>query len=248
MCHRLLDGLACSWPSAITSNIFSDMCTGILCASAEANVWRLCGCIQAVMRTWLPLACAALDMAVQHLPSPSAAAPRRAPHVCAAAASAALASAALAALPPPAATHLQRTHAALCASDADADAPLVVYVSKMVAVPLSTLPRTPGEPLPQPDGEGCNDVFLAFGRVWAGVMREGQRVHVLSDAYSPRAPNMHRYDVCICLCSWLNSTAQTRAYINDIHGSCPYISYKHAGIAGLAPYVLNGASVSELTH
>jgi ribosome assembly protein 1 len=35
-------------------------------------------------------------------------------------------------------------------------------------------------------------VFLAFGRVFSGVAREGQRVHVLSPAYDPRTPHLHR--------------------------------------------------------
>jgi ribosome assembly protein 1 len=35
-------------------------------------------------------------------------------------------------------------------------------------------------------------VFLAFGRVFSGFAREGARVHVLSAAYDPAAPDCHR--------------------------------------------------------
>ena len=39
---------------------------------------------------------------------------------------------------------LQRVQAAMAACSTSADAPLVAYVSKMIAVPASALPRTPG--------------------------------------------------------------------------------------------------------
>jgi ribosome assembly protein 1 len=39
---------------------------------------------------------------------------------------------------------------------------------------------------------GSGEVFLAFGRVFSGVAREGARVHVLSSAYDPLAPDKHR--------------------------------------------------------
>jgi hypothetical protein len=42
-------------------------------------------------------------------------------------------------------------------------------------------------------GEGVTgEVFLAFGRVFSGVAREGARVHVLSSAYDPLAPTKQR--------------------------------------------------------
>lgn len=42
-------------------------------------------------------------------------------------------------------------------------------------------------------GEGVSgEVFLAFGRVFSGVAREGARVHVLSSAYDPLAPTKQR--------------------------------------------------------
>lgn len=42
-------------------------------------------------------------------------------------------------------------------------------------------------------GEGVSgEVFLAFGRVFSGVAREGARVQVLSSAYDPLAPGRLR--------------------------------------------------------
>ena len=84
--------------------------------------------------------------------------------------------------------------AAVLSCAAAPPAPTVVYVAKMLAVPASSLPRGAardagpiGDPNPNPVGE----VFLAFGRVFAGTLRDGDRVHVLSAAYDPAEPGRH---------------------------------------------------------
>ena len=41
-----------------------------------------------------------------------------------------------------------------------------------------------GQPGPRDPNE---ETFLAFARVFSGVLRDGQRLHVLSAAYKPRA-------------------------------------------------------------
>ena len=74
--------------------------------------------------------------------------------------------------------------------------PVLVYVSKMVAVPPGSLPRKPGE---APVALGNEDVFLAFGRVFAGNLKDGQRIHVLSAAYNPATPDAHRQEVQVCM-------------------------------------------------
>lgn len=140
--------------------------------------------LRAVMLAWLPLADAALGMAVKHLPSPPAAMTLRAAHLCRAAEAAAAAA-------PPVERRLTDTKAAVAASAADAAAPLVLFISKMVAVPAGALPLAAGERLP---AEPLADEFLGFGRVFSGVAREGQRVHVLSPAFSAAAPHKHRCD------------------------------------------------------
>lgn len=76
-----------------------------------------------------------------------------------------------------------------------APAPTIVYVAKMLAVPASSLPRGAARDAgsggdPNPVGE----VFLAFGRVFAGTLRDGDRVHVLSAAYDPAEPGRHRQE------------------------------------------------------
>ena len=95
---------------------------------------------QAVMRSWLPLSEAVLGMAARHLPHPAAAAPVRMPHLLGTAPG--LLPPQLAqSLGPQAAAELCRNEAAIASSAADEQAPFLVYVSKMVAVPMALLPR-----------------------------------------------------------------------------------------------------------
>lgn len=35
-------------------------------------------------------------------------------------------------------------------------------------------------------------MFLAFGRVFSGVLKDGQAMHVLSAAYNPAQPHLQR--------------------------------------------------------
>jgi len=140
--------------------------------------------LRAVMRAWVPLSEAVLAMAVVHMPSPPAAAPTRVPRLLGGKPGEVPRELA-AALPEDALVALRAAEAAVACSDSDPGAPLVVYVSKMVAVPFSSLPRQPGEPAP---ANATDEVFLAFGRVYSGVVHDGQLVHVLSAAYNPAQP------------------------------------------------------------
>lgn len=150
-------------------------------------MYAACCMLQAVMSSWLPLAEGALTMAVTHLPPPTAAAPLRAPHLTASCAH--LPPETLAILPPAAQQQLQHTLACVTASSAAPDAPAVAFISKMVAVPAAALPLAPGE---RPPADPTREVFLGFGRVFSGVLRPGQRVHVLSPLYNVLAPNQQR--------------------------------------------------------
>ena len=49
--------------------------------------------------------------------------------------------------------------------------------------------RQEGRPSPQ---DPSQEVFLAFGRVFSGVLRDGQSMHVLSAAYNPIHPHLQR--------------------------------------------------------
>ena len=161
--------------------------------------------LRAVMRAWLPLSEAVLGMAVNKLPGPSEAAPYRITRLLhssrhdrsrnttnqkgqagikgARKGTRGLSKEALETM-----DHVERS---LAASSSSSDAPLVVFVSKMVAMPSSLVPRLPGDPslTSSPDEE----VFLGFGRVFSGTARAGVTVHVLSAAYQPNDPDsIHR--------------------------------------------------------
>ena len=92
---------------------------------------------------------------------------------------------------------MDAARAAVLACAAAPPAPAVVYIAKMFAVPASSLPRGAvhgASPSPDPTEE----VFLAFGRVFSGTLRDGDRVHVLSAAYDPAVPARHRLEAQVC--------------------------------------------------
>jgi ribosome assembly protein 1 len=74
-------------------------------------------------------------------------------------------------------------------SSAAADAPVIAFISKMVAVPAIAVPVKPGS---RPPADPHKEIFLGFGRVFSGVLREGMRLHVLSPLYSSLQPHQHR--------------------------------------------------------
>ncbi|KAF5828041.1 hypothetical protein DUNSADRAFT_18295 [Dunaliella salina] len=99
--------------------------------------------LRAVMRAWLPLSEAVLGMAMMHLPAPLAAAPVRMPRLLGSSLSnqQLLAPSRVDVQPPPSmVAALKENEAALSASSASLDAPVIVYVSKMIAVPATLLP------------------------------------------------------------------------------------------------------------
>lgn len=86
---------------------------------------------------------------------------------------------ALSALPVDGRAGVTAQRKAMEACDAQAS-PVVAFVSKMVAVPAAALPR--GARTPHNAGA---EVFLGFGRVFSGTLRDGDPVQVLSAAYAP---------------------------------------------------------------
>lgn len=80
------------------------------------------------------------------------------------------------------------------ACDFSPEAPCVAFVSKMFAVPIKMLPqRGPnGDILNNSTDEGgsgeSDECFIAFARVFSGVLFAGQRVFVLSALYDPLKP------------------------------------------------------------
>ena len=123
--------------------------------------------LRAVLRAWLPLSEAVLDMALECLPDPIAAGARRTPHLC-----------------PPSPSLSAHANAALDAQLAgckpDEAGLTVAFVSKMFAVPPGALPAAQQQPAGQ-------ERFLAFARLFCGTLRPGQTVTVLPPAWSAAA-------------------------------------------------------------
>lgn len=138
--------------------------------------------LQAVMSRWLPLSDTILSMVVKCMPDPIAAQKFRVSRL----------------LPKSevldnmvdstvlAEAELVRKSVEAC--DSRPEAPCIVFVSKMFAVPVKMLPQrsSHGEIINNLTDEGESDeCFLAFARIFSGVLFSGQRVFVLSALYDP---------------------------------------------------------------
>ncbi|KAL6770647.1 EFG13 [Auxenochlorella protothecoides x Auxenochlorella symbiontica] len=134
---------------------------------------------RALMQAWLPLAEAVLGAAVAALPSPVAAAPRRAPRLLPPR------DAALRGLAPEEGVALELEAEERAMRECTPAGPPLVYISKMISVPANVLPRQPGT---APSADPSQEIFLAFGRVFAGTLRTGQALCVLPDTHNPADP------------------------------------------------------------
>ncbi|KAI4383724.1 hypothetical protein MLD38_009528 [Melastoma candidum] len=143
--------------------------------------------LQAVMSRWLPLADAILSMVVRCMPDPVSAQSFRISRLLPKREVLALDGVDPSIL---AEAELVRRSVENC--DSSPDAPCVAFVSKMFAVPLQQIPpKGPqGEILNLNDlkEEGSGDTdecFLAFARIFSGVLTSGSRIFVLSALYDP---------------------------------------------------------------
>lgn len=137
--------------------------------------------LQSVMSRWLPLSETILSMVVKQMPDPVAAQSFRITRL----------------LPRiesfDDASHsdifveAEKVRKSVEACDCNPDAPSVAFVSKMFAVPVKMLPRE--ESLSNhADDNGLaetGECFLAFARVFSGVIHAGQMIFVLSALYDP---------------------------------------------------------------
>ncbi|KAJ1378438.1 Translation elongation factor EFTu-like, domain 2 [Sesbania bispinosa] len=138
--------------------------------------------LQAVMSRWLPVSDAILSMAVKCLPDPVTAQAFR-----------------ISRLIPvhevsgdgvdrSVVEEAELTRKAVEGCDWRPEIPCVAFVAKMFAVPIRMLPPQVGQIVGSSgdDGEGESDeCFLAFARIFSGVLSVGQRVFVLSALYDP---------------------------------------------------------------
>uniref|UniRef100_M4EXK6 Elongation factor-like 1 n=1 Tax=Brassica campestris TaxID=3711 RepID=M4EXK6_BRACM len=138
---------------------------------------------RSVMSRWLPLSDAVLSMAVKHLPDPISAQAYRIPRLVPERKVNDVDSSVLA--------EAELVRRSIEACDSSPDSPCVVFVSKMFAMPMKMIPQG-GDHRERMNGLNDDDsnsesdeCFLAFARIFSGVLRAGQRVFVISSLYDP---------------------------------------------------------------
>lgn len=142
--------------------------------------------LQSVMSRWLPLSDAILSMVVKHMPDPISAQSFRVSRLLP---KREILDSAIGNSDVIAEAELVRKSVEAC--DSRSESPCVAFVSKMFAVPMKMLPQRDvnGDLLNNQTEEGGNgdsdECFLAFARVFSGVLRSGQKIFVLSALYDP---------------------------------------------------------------
>ncbi|XP_058084920.1 uncharacterized protein LOC131232596 [Magnolia sinica] len=197
--------------------------------------------LQAIFSRWLPLSDAILSMVVKCMPDPITAQsirilrllPKRevldhgiSPNVLA-----------------------EAEHVRKCVEvcDSSSEAPCVAFVSKMFAVPLKMLPQR------GLDGEIINnfteevgesdECFLAFARIFSGVLSIGQKVFVLSALYDPtKSESMQKH---------VQEAKLHSLYLMMGQGLKPIASAKAGNVVairGLGQYILKSATLASTRH
>lgn len=189
--------------------------------------------LQAVMRRWLPLSDTILSMVAKFIPDPRAAQSLRI----------------LRLLPKRdglddgdisgALTEAKLVRKSVETCDSGAYAPSVAFVSKMFAVPMKMLPREEIVDNSIDDGDS-GECFLAFARVFSGVLFAGQRVFVLSALYDPLNVELNQKHV--------QEAELQSLYLMMGQGLKPVASVKAGNIVairGLGQYILKSATLSS---
>lgn len=196
--------------------------------------------LQAVMSRWLPLSDTILSMVIRCMPDPIAAQSFRISRllpkrevVDQVAGSEVFAEA-----------EFVRKCVETC--DSSPEAPAVAFVSKMFAVPLKMLPQR------GPNGEIINNVldgggneeseecFLAFARIFSGVLTSGQKIFVLSALYDPlKVETTQKH---------LQEAEVQSLYLMMGQGLRPMASVKAGNVVairGLGQHILKSATLSS---
>ncbi|KAF9676291.1 hypothetical protein SADUNF_Sadunf09G0123600 [Salix dunnii] len=196
--------------------------------------------LQSVMSRWLPLSDAILSMVVKCMPDPIAAQSFRISRLIPkrevlldGVDSTVLAEA-----------DLVRMSIEVC--DSSPEAPCVAFVAKMFAIPMKLLPQrgSNGEILSNFSDEYGNsesdECFLAFARIFSGVLCSGQKVFVLSALYDPlKGESMQKHVQVAELHS---------LYLMMGQGLKPVASAKAGNVVairGLGQHILKSATLSS---
>ncbi|GMN47137.1 hypothetical protein TIFTF001_016312 [Ficus carica] len=196
--------------------------------------------LQAVMSRWLPLSNAILSMVIKCMPDPITAQAFRISRL----------------LPKRevldngvdsnvlAQAELVRKSVEAC--DSRPEAPCVAFVSKMFAVPVKMLPQrgSNGEVLDNLADEGedgaSGECFLAFARIFSGVLKAGQRIFVLSALYNPlKGESIQKHVQEAELQSLYLMMGQGLKCVPSAHAG------KIVAIKGLGQHILKSATLSS---
>lgn len=196
--------------------------------------------LQSVMSRWLPLSDAILSMVVKCMPDPIAAQSFR-----------------ISRLIPKREVLLDGVDSTVLAEadhvrmsievcDSSPEAPCVAFVAKMFAIPMKLLPQrgSNGEILSNFSDEYGNsesdECFLAFARIFSGVLCSGQKVFVLSALYDPlKGESMQKHVQVAELHS---------LYLMMGQGLKPVASAKAGNVVairGLGQHILKSATLSS---
>ena len=138
------------------ANMLEALGIGHVFASAQGKDKKTT--IRTVMSAWLPCARALLEMVVRCVPSPGNAQKKRAKRLL------------------PESSVVAEDEAFKAVKECSPDGPLVCFVSKMIAVPMASLPVTAR----RPEEDDVNTTFVALGRVYSGTLKRGHRLYVVS--------------------------------------------------------------------
>ncbi|XP_009778707.1 uncharacterized protein [Nicotiana sylvestris] len=188
--------------------------------------------LQSVLSRWLPLSDTILSMVVKYMPDPISAQSFRISRL----------------LPkrefldngasPDLLFEAELVRKSVESCNSSPDAPCVVFVSKMFAIPSKMLPR--GEMLDDSGNGDSDECFLAFTRVFSGVLHAGQKIFVLSALYDPLKEESLRKHV---------QEAEVQSlYLMMGQGLTPVASAKAGNviaIRGLAQHILKSATLSS---
>ncbi|KAL2330541.1 hypothetical protein Fmac_018122 [Flemingia macrophylla] len=193
--------------------------------------------LQAVMSRWLPLSDAVLGMVVRCMPDPVAAQAYR-----------------ISRLIPKREVEVvederrvveeaETVRQAVEGCDCSEEVPCVAFVSKMFAVPVKMLPGQRGDVGNGYGDEGeadSDECFLAFARIFSGVLHAGQRVFVLSPLYDPlKGESMQKH---------IQEAELKSLYLMMGQGLKVVTSAKAGNIvaiAGLGQHILKSATLSS---
>ncbi|KAG6615387.1 putative elongation factor Tu GTP-binding domain-containing protein [Phytophthora cinnamomi] len=189
---------------------------------------------QAVMRRWLPLSTTVLKMVTRVLPSPVTAQVKRAEKLCT------ISSEQLEKSPQHA-----KVFNSLQSCQTSEEAPLVIYICKVISVEANVLSDYHQSGLAATD-----EVYVGVGRVYSGVLREGQPVYVLDPKFQgvPGDVDVESIDPATVKHVARIDSGLIKTYMmmgRDLHKLDRVPAGNIVGIVGLQEHVLKTATLSS---